>query len=325
MNDTRRLTVLISSVGRRSQLIGCFRRTLSELGVEGRVLGMDANPSMSPAAHLVDACFPVSRCTAPGFVDEVLALCAQQQVDLIVPTIDTELPAYAASRARLAEQGVDAALSAAETVEIACDKVRTHAFLVDHGISTVRQADGNAVLSQLEQWPFPLMVKPRRGSASIGVLKVHSEAMLRAALRSDPELIVQEYAQGFECTVNVFVDAAGKCICAVPHRRIEVRGGEVSKAVTLRNPRVIALARRLTEALPGAYGPLNIQCFVSGDTVVVIEINARFGGGYPLAFEAGANFPLWLLRSRLHQDIPAWFDGWKDNLTMLRYDAAIFF
>ena len=323
-NAARQLTVLISSVGRRSQLIECFRRTFSSLGLQGRILGIDTAPSLSPAAHLVDACFPIPRCTAPEFIGEVLALCAREQVDLIIPTIDTELPAYAAARSALANQGVDIALSSLDAVEIACDKVRTHAFLVDHGIATVRQWEGNAVLSQPEPLPFPLIVKPRRGSASHGVLKVHSEAMLRAVLSSSSDLIVQECAHGFECTVNIFVNAAGKCICAVPHRRIEVRGGEVSKAVTLRNPHVISVARTVAEALPGAYGPLNMQCFVNGDAVTVIEINARFGGGYPLAFEAGANFPLWLLQSRLHQDIPPCFDGWKDNLTMLRYDAAVF-
>lgn len=324
MKNPRRLTVLISSVGRRTQLICCFRKTLASLGVEGRVLGIDVNPAMSPGAHLVDASFAVPRCTAPEFIDEVLAICAEQEVDLIVPTIDTELPAYSAARPRLLASGVIAALSSVETVEISCDKARTHAFLVEKEIATVRQWDRDAALCH-EQWRFPLIVKPRRGSASNGVMKVHTDAMLRAALRDDPELIVQECAQGFECTVNLFVNAAGKCICAVPHRRIEIRGGEVSKAMTLRDPRIIEVARKVAEALPGAYGPLNMQCFVSEDAVTVIEINARFGGGYPLAFEAGANFPLWLLQSRLHQETPPWFDGWKDNLTMLRYDSAIFF
>jgi carbamoyl-phosphate synthase large subunit len=98
----------------------------------------------------------------------------------------------------------------------------------------------------------------------------------------------------------------------------------VSKAVTIREQGAIGLARKVAEALPGAYGPLNMQCFVDRETVVVIEINARFGGGYPLAFEAGANFPLWLLRRRLNLELPGWCDEWKDNLTMLRFDSAVF-
>jgi carbamoyl-phosphate synthase large subunit len=287
-------------------------------------LGIDAEPALSPAAHLTDECFQVPRCTDPGYLDAVLRLCEKQRVDLIVPTIDPELPVYAAASRSFAQHEIDIACSAPEAVEIAFDKVRTHDFLMAHGIPTVSQSGADEALERLDAWRFPLIVKPRHGSASIGVTKVGSEAMLRAILAESRSLIVQEHALGFECTVNLFVDARGKCICCVPHRRLEVRGGEVSKAVTIRNPRVISVARSVAETLPGAYGPLNVQCFVDGEKVVVTEINARFGGGYPLAFEAGANFPLWLLESRLHLDLPDWYDDWKDNLTMLRYDSAVF-
>jgi carbamoyl-phosphate synthase large subunit len=254
----------------------------------------------------------------------VLRLCTERQVDLIIPTIDTELPVYAAGYEVLASHGIETAVSSMEAVEIACDKVRTHEFLRSHGIPTVRQTDAVGVLTCIERWRFPLIVKPRRGSASIGVMKVDSEAFLHSALSTQQDLIVQEYARGFECTVNLFVDANGKCICAVPHKRIEVRGGEVSKAMILRDPHVIAVARKAAEALPGAYGPLNVQCFVDGETVVITEINARFGGGYPIAFESGANFPLWLLQPGLHQELPGYYECWRDNLTMLRFDAAVF-
>jgi carbamoyl-phosphate synthase large subunit len=317
-------TVLISSVGRRSQLIECFRRTFAELDIEGHVLGIDLQPALSPAAHLVDECFAVPRCTDPGYLDEVLRLCVERQVALIVPTIDTELPIYAAERQTFASRGVDIAVSGPDTVDIACDKVRTHEFLTSHSIPTVRQTNAAGLLSCPQGWQFPLILKPRRGSASIGVVKVDSDVILRALLSNNQDSVVQEFARGYECTVNLFVDANGRCICAVPHRRIEVRGGEVSKAVIVREPRVIAIALRVAEALPRAYGPLNMQCFVDGETVVVTEINARFGGGYPLAFEAGANFPLWLLQRRLDRELPDWYDGWKDNLTMLRFDTAVF-
>jgi carbamoyl-phosphate synthase large subunit len=325
MTKDEQLTVLISSVGRRSQLIKCFRNTFELLEIDGRVLGIDTDPAMAPAARLADDCFRVPRCTDATFVDVVLSLCEAHGVKLIVPTIDTELPIYAADRQLFEDHGIDVAISSCETVQIACDKVLTHEFLTSWGIPTVRQMALREFLESGERWPFPLIVKPRRGSASIGVKRIDSEAALLADSGSTQDLIVQEFAQGFECTVNVFVDRSGKCICAVPHRRIESRGGEVSKAVTLRDQRVISIARKVAEALPGAYGALNVQCFVTGERVVVNEINARFGGGYPLAFEAGANFPLWLLQSRVQSNLPTWFDCWKENLTMLRFDAAVYF
>jgi carbamoyl-phosphate synthase large subunit len=135
---------------------------------------------------------------------------------------------------------------------------------------------------------------------------------------------VQELARGREFTVNLYVNRAGKCVCAVPHWRVEVRAGEVSKGITVKDPRLMELARRVAEALPGARGPLNMQCFLDDDgTIAIIEINARFGGGYPLAHKAGARFTDWLLDEQEGREAGP-YDGWTDDLAMLRYDEAVF-
>ena len=120
--------------------------------------------------------------------------------------------------------------------------------------------------------------------------------------------------------------APGACVCAVPRRRIEVRAGEVAKAVTTRSAALEQLARDVCEALPGAFGALTIQVFVddrSGETSI-IELNARFGGGFPLSREAGADFPRWILEDLVGLPSTASADGWRDGVVMLRYDAAVF-
>jgi carbamoyl-phosphate synthase large subunit len=105
---------------------------------------------------------------------------------------------------------------------------------------------------------------------------------------------------------------------------MEVRAGEVSKGITVKDKRLMDLARAVAEALPGAFGPLNIQCFMDDSgKIQIIEINARFGGGYPLAHRAGARFTDWLL-DELEGKLPSWSDDWTDDLAMLRYDEAIF-
>ena len=123
----------------------------------------------------------------------------------------------------------------------------------------------------------------------------------------------------------MLVDRSGRCVSAVARQRIEVRAGEVSKAVTVRNPSVLTVARGVAEALPGAYGVMNIQIFHDTDTdaVNVIEVNPRYGGGFPLSFEAGAWFPRWFLEEVLGQPSTA-HDDWRADLVMLRYDAAVF-
>ena len=234
------VTVLVSSVGRRSQLIESFRQALSELGVRGRVLGVDAATEMAPAAYLVDRCFAVGRCCDPGFIDDVLKIAIEEDVCLIVPTIDTELLVYAANRQRFLEHGITVAVSAPETVRIACDKVETHRWLVENGFPTPRQGNPDEVLRSPVQWTFPLILKPRLGSASTGVLVVESLVALRELTEGRQGMIVQEIARGNEYTVNMFVQD-GRCVCAVPHRRLETRGGEVSKGITVRDERLMKL------------------------------------------------------------------------------------
>jgi carbamoyl-phosphate synthase large subunit len=138
------------------------------------------------------------------------------------------------------------------------------------------------------------------------------------------EYVVEQIAPGHEYTINVFVDAGGVCRAAVPHRRIEVRGGEVSKAATVRHAGMMELARGVAEALPGARGPLSVQCFLdAGGSLLVTEVNARFGGGYPLTHAAGARFSDWILEELLAVPCSA-SAGWVDGLMMLRYDHEVF-
>jgi carbamoyl-phosphate synthase large subunit len=317
------VTVLISSVGRRSQLVECFREAFAELNLPGRIVGVDICPEIAPAAHLVDKCYRVPHFNHPEFVEEILHLARTEGIQLIVPTIDPELPIYASNRGRFLREQISVAISHPDTIEIARDKLSTNRWLRENGFPTVRQDSPEGVLSNKSQWAFPLIVKPRFGSASTGVTKINSVEALETHRGHPSNCVVQEIAQGTEYTINVYVEN-GRCLCAVPHRRIESRGGEVSKGLTSKNPKLIELGTTIAERLPGAQGALNIQCFMdSQSNSKVIEINARFGGGFPLANRAGAKFPRWMMESLL--GLPSTADGrWEDKLLMLRYDAAVF-
>jgi carbamoyl-phosphate synthase large subunit len=216
-------------------------------------------------------------------------------------------------------------VSGPSAVALGADKMLTHDWLVRNAFPTVRQADPAAVAAAPSEWPFPLLVKPRRGSASIGVAVVEDPRALEVATRGG-DFVVQSLARGDEHTVDVYVDRAGTVCEAVPRRRLEVRGGEVSKAVTVRLDDVEGLAREIGGCLPDAFGALNIQLFreEATGTLAVIEVNARFGGGYPLADAAGAVFPQWLVEEAtgLPRSAPA--APWRPGVVMLRYDDAVF-
>jgi carbamoyl-phosphate synthase large subunit len=316
--------VLISSAGRRVALLEIFRRTLRGMHLDGEVLAVDMS-RLSSAFHAADRAYQVPACRDPDFIPVMLDLCRREQVRLLVPTIDPELPVYAEQRQRFAEIGTTVSISTPEVIQIAGSKDATFAWLDQVGLPTVRQARVEEVLERPKAWPYPLLVKPLRGSASIGVAIVESRKQLEVATR-DGGFIVQTIAPGIEHTVSLLADRSGRCLCAVPRRRLEVRSGEVSKGMTVRSRPVIDLAWRLCEALPGAYGALNVQMFYEENTgaLNVIEINPRFGGGFPLAWQAGAHYPRWIIEEILGRVSAASHEGWQDRLVMLRYDDAIF-
>jgi carbamoyl-phosphate synthase large subunit len=335
MTNDRGTNVLISSAGRRVELLRAFRQAVRDEAVEagtgagdrtpGRVLATDCS-WYSSAFHDADEAFLVPRIDDPFFVDQMLRICEQNEVDLVIPTLDPELPVYAEARERFADVGTTVAVSSPEVVAISGDKQRTHEWLVTNGFPTVRQGSLADVLGNRDAWHFPLVVKPRFGSASIGVTFVNDIDQLQHAAAAQPDAVIQTLARGHEHTIDVLAARDGTCRATVPRRRLEVRAGEVSKAVTVRSAPLEELAAKLCEALPGTFGALNVQVFMSedGSELAVIELNARFGGGFPLALAAGANFPGAMVQDVRRQPITATVDGWRSAVVMLRYDAAVF-
>lgn len=317
-----RCNVLISAAGRRVALSRIWRAALRELGVDGYLLAADVSACCS-AVQDADRFHLVPRCSDASFVPELLALCERERVRVVVPTIDTELPMLARAREDFASIGTAINISGPETIAISYDKHATHAWLTENDFPTVMQVRVEDLLSGVADLAYPLIVKPARGSSSIGVARVSDLHELRHACGED--FVAQSIAPGVEYTVDVLVTQDGACVSAVPRRRLEVRAGEVSKGITVRNPAVERLARRVAEQLPDAYGVMNVQIFhdEATDLCSIIEVNPRYGGGFPLTWEAGARLPVWFLEELLGRESSR-TDTWRDGLVMLRYDDAVF-
>ena len=302
----------------------CFRADAQDLGAGLRVLAADLAPGMSAACQAADVCFPVPRCTDAGFIPALLELCRREGVDLLVPTIDTELSALAENREPFAAIGTRVAVSSFEVVAIARDKAKTAEAFSAARVMVPRTAQLTTLLTDPASWHWPVVLKPNSGSSSIGLqIACSPEEARRLGARRD-DYLVQEQWIGREYTVNIFFDEAGRLRCAIPHWRIETRGGEVSKGRTERVPVLEDAAVRIAAALPGVRGALCFQAIVTEDgRAGVFELNARFGGGYPLAHRAGACFSRWLLEDALGLPCSANND-WREGVTMLRYDDAVF-
>jgi carbamoyl-phosphate synthase large subunit len=314
------MNVLLTSAGRRVELLRILQEDL-EHTTGGIVVAADASED-APCMHLAPRRVLLPRVQHAEFPDALLGAIVEHDIGLVVPTIDTELAVLATLRSDIEARGARVLLSGSQTIAIAGDKAATHDYFVKASLPHPRQWSAPQVLDVVDEVAFPVFVKPRRGSASIGVILVNSAEHLRAVLKSDS--LVQEVAPGQEFTVDIWVDHAGAVRSSVARRRIAVRGGEVEKGVTERCDAVIETAVRAAEALPDAFGPLTIQVFVDGEDVRLIEINARYGGGFPLAWAAGARTTRWAIQfgSGLPPS-PAAFD-WKADVKMLRYDQSVF-
>lgn len=316
------MNVLISSAGRRGGLVRIFKASVRTIFGNGRVVATDAS-ALSAAGKLADHFEVVPRCLSKQFLPHMLALCERLRIDAIIPTIDAELMVYATNRKIFEDIGTSVLISSEETVAIGADKNRMYGWLTQNNIPTVLTAPLSDVLADPSDWKLPLIVKPARGSASVGVVRAESWHELEAR-KAEPELIVQTAAIGKEYTVDAWVDRNGRCVCVVPRQRLEVRAGEVQKAITVRWPALEHIAQKVANALPGVYGAINIQIFADKDNFAVIEVNPRFGGGYPLSWQAGADFPRWFLEDVSGSTESDRSPEWQSGMIMLRFDDAVF-
>lgn len=315
--------ILLTSAGRRVSLARLLRDDAAALGFEPRLIVAEMKPELSAAAAMADARHVVPAATHPDYAPALLELCRREQVRLLIPTIDTELNALAAHRAAFEAAGVLVNVSGPAAIDIARNKAETARLLSQAGVDTPRTAWPHEVMAAPVDWNWPLIFKPNGGSSSVGLRRVGGVDDLAEALAAFPDGIVQELIQGPEYTVNMFVDANGVCRAAVPHLRRELRGGEVSKGITVRRQDLTDAAHAIAAALPGAFGALCFQAFATERGPVVFEINARFGGGFPLAHQSGARFTRWLIQMAAGLPVEA-SDDWTDGVTMLRYDDAVF-
>lgn len=313
--------ILITSAGQRVALVRGFQETLKRFFPDGKVFTTDMNPRLAPAAYVSDGCFEVLRVTDLEYIPQLLQLCKENEVGMIVPTIDTELLVLAHNKALFEENGIVVCVSSLDFISICRDKRNTGDFFEKHGIRVPKAIDKNNPT-------FPLFAKPYDGSLSTNLHYIKNAEELTSEILEDPKLLFMEYIDKEvykEYTVDMYYGRDNKVKCIVPRERIKIRAGEINKGLTEKEPLTKYLYDRL-ETIEGCIGCICIQLFLnpqSGD-VVGIEINPRFGGGYPQTYAAGGNYAELLIKEYFLGEEVAYFDNWKDHLLMLRYDDAVY-
>lgn len=312
--------ILITSAGKRVELLLEFQRALKAEYPEAKVLAVDLNPVMSPACRLADKSFPVHRVTSFEYIDELLNICKSNNVRLVIPTIDTELAILAANRYRFLELGIEIMVSDSSFIALCRDKRKTMALFDNLGIRNPEPRDKNVP-------KFPMFAKPYDGSLSTNIHIIRCHGDLTPEILADPKLLFMEYIdrkEYKEFTVDMYYGADGTVKCIVPRERIEIRSGEVNKGAVRKNYLVSYLKKRMG-TMPGVRGCICIQLFYreSDNDVVGIEINPRYGGGYPLSYYSGADFPKLMIDEYIKGKHLDYTDSWVDNTVMLRYDSQV--
>ncbi|WP_100611530.1 ATP-grasp domain-containing protein [Confluentibacter lentus] len=314
------MNILITSAGRRVSLVKAFQTELKKIIPEGKVMTTDFNTLMSAACHVSDRAFQLPLIIDNDYINKLLATCLDNQIKLVIPTIDTELLLLSKNKDIFLKKGIIPIISSSKFINITRDKRETHAFFIEKDIRAAKE------YSKYE-YKLPLFIKPINGSRSVDNFIIKNQEDLTEYHFKNNELMFLEYLDHScfeEFTCDLYYDKKSDLKCVVPRKRIEVRDGEVNKGITDKNLLIDYIKTRLGH-VEGAIGCLTCQFFKNIDTQEIygIEINARFGGGYPLSYFAGANFPKWILQEYLlNQDI-AFFDGWEDQLLMLRYDNEV--
>ncbi|UNC93617.1 ATP-grasp domain-containing protein [Candidatus Contubernalis alkaliaceticus] len=311
------LNIMLTSIGRRGQMVNFFKENLRG---EGKVFTADCDPT-APGLYLSHRGFVVPRVNEADYLETILELCSANDIKAVVPFIDPELPILAEAAPLFASRGIKVMISSPEAVNTAMDKYKTFQYFKKQHIPTVETwlAQDSQDFSSL---PYPLIVKPRQGSASQGVHRVQSKKELDFALAQVENPVIQHCLKGQEITMDMFCHEQGSLIQAVPRRRIKVRGGEVERAITVFKQGLLDWAPKIAKGLK-LFGPVNIQCFIEGDKITFTEINCRFGGGYPLSYYAGANFVQMIIKLTRGEPLEIPVKGYEPGLVMMRYEETV--
>lgn len=311
--------VLITSCGRRVELVKAFMQAKQELNISGIVVGADMS-KYAPALYFCDKVELVPRLNDSSYLDRLIEIINFNNINLVVPTIDTELQLLADNK-DLIESATSAKvmISSSEVVRICNNKFLTAQFFKDNAFAipyTLTQEDIDN-----KNYNFPLFIKPLNGSSSINAFKVNNQKELDFFIDYIDQPIVQEMVSGEEYTIDAFIDFKGNILSVVPRIRIATRGGEVLKGQINLNKTIISDVTKMLKILK-PIGHITIQGFLGKDNIFrYIEINPRFGGGAPMSISAGANTPKYLYQLLTNQKVEV--GKIKDKAIFARFDNSI--
>lgn len=308
------MNILILSAGTRNKIVQYFKR---ELEGKGNVIATDMN-DLAPAIYEADKYYIVPRMNDPGYLDVIIDICKKENVTGVLSLIDPELSLLAENVERFEEVGTTVIGSSYELCEMALDKFQMYEWLVHNEYKCAKSyMDKDEFYADVEigKIEFPVFVKPARGSASISISKVYDKETVDLLFAHEDGLMIQEFLDGQEIGADVYIDMiSGEVVSIFTKKKLKMRAGETDKAVSFKDETLFALIKEF--AIKAGYrGQIDIDIFDVDGEYYISEVNPRFGGGYPHAYESGCNH-MKLIANNL--------DGQVNNVNIGQYNEGIY-
>lgn len=316
------INILILSAGTRNKIIQYFKKTLGE---NGKVIATDMS-TIAPAIYEADKYYIVPRITEPGYIDIILDICKKENISGVLSLIDPELSLLAENEEKFKNIGTTVIGSSYELCERALDKMQMSQWLRSHGYNCAKSyVDKNEFFADVKTGKanYPVFVKPVGGSASIAISKVFDNETVDLLFDHSDNLMIQEYLDGQEIGADCYIDLlSGELVSVFTKKKIVMRAGETDKSVSFKDEKLFELIKKFVNE-SGWRGQIDIDIFEINGEYHISEVNPRFGGGYPHAYECGADHMKLIvnnLNGIVNSDV---IGNYKENVYMMKYNEIM--
>ena len=316
------MNILILSAGTRNKIVQYFRKALAGRGL---VIATDCS-DIAPAIYDADRFHIVPRMTEPGYLDVILKICKEENITGVLSLIDPELSLLAQNREKFAAVGTTVIGSSFELCEMSLDKFQMYNWLTAHRYRCAKSymnkeaffADVAAGLIS-----YPVFVKPARGSASISISKVYDRETIELLFAHEDGLMIQEFLDGQEIGADVYIDMLSHEVVSIfAKKKLRMRAGETDKSVSFKDERLFALVEQFVKEA-GFTGQIDIDIFDVNGEYYLSEVNPRFGGGYPHAYESGADHMKLILNNLDGKRNEKHIGDYRDGTYMMKFNEVM--
>lgn len=315
------MNFLILAAGTRNKVVQYFVKTFSGVG---KIIATDAN-TLGPAIYDADKYYIVPPITEDGYIDIILDICKKEQISGVLSLIDPELSLLAANEDKFKALGTTVIGSSYDLCEMALDKMQMYEWLKGHGYNCARSwMDKDEFYKAVDagEVSYPVFVKPYRGSASISISEVYDKETVDLLFAHEDDLMIQEFLDGQEIGADVYIDLiSGEVVSIFTKKKIKMRAGETDKAVSFKDEKLFQLIEKFVKEA-GYRGQIDIDIFDINGAYYISEVNPRFGGGYPHAYEAGCDHMQLILNNLNGIANEKHIGAYDEGIYMMKYNEV---